>query len=185
MVRVPGSNVAITPIFDPDVSPGGLYIPEMAKERCDQGIVKYCGPLVKWISEGDYVLFSGYSGTLLQVEDEGKLIIIPERFIIAKLEAESIDVPGVYFRSPDGVYFTATYEMVVELVAEAFKESPWFTRNKLSPKALELRKTAQDRGISDRHVFSGHAEEDLVPDLPLKDDTNVAHAERNQPDIVT
>ena len=165
MVRVPGSNVAITPIFDPDVSAGGLYIPEMAKERCDQGIVKYVGPLVKWIRENDYVLFSGYSGTLIQLEGEGKLIVMPEKFVIAKIEPDNVDVRGVYFKSVDGVYFTATYEMAVELIAEAFRESPWYRKNKLDARRARINK--RDYGANDRHIFTGHDDEDLVPDLPL------------------
>src|SRR5881394_1005790 len=100
MIKLTKNKVAITPIFDPDTSPGGIIIPDIAKERCDQGIVKYIGPKVETIKIGMYVLFSGYSGTLVHVDGEGSLILLPEEFIVAELpEPANVDIPGLYFRS--------------------------------------------------------------------------------------
>lgn len=165
MVELVGNNVALTPIFDPDVSPGGLYIPEMAKERCDQGIVKYIGPKVKWVKPGDYCLFSGYSGTYLDVQDEGRLIVMPENYLICKIKPEPTEVPGVYFRGVDGQYFPATYEMTIELVAQAFHEAEWFINNK---KYTKENKT--DYGHSERFMFAGHSDSQLDPKKEVDDE---------------
>jgi len=173
-LRVPGTNVAITPVFDPDTTESGrIIIPDIAKERCDQGVIKYIGPEVQWLREGDYVLFSGYSGTLLSVQGEGKLIILPERFVIAKLDPPDTDVPGLYFRSPDGVYFTATYEMAMELIANACENSKWRPR-----KPMRKDYSPRDYGKDERYVFAGHSEEDMVSDdlssdKGQREDTNV------------
>lgn len=101
MIKLTLDKVAVTPINDPDVSKGGIIIPDIAKERCDQGIVKYTGPDCKSTKVGMYVLFSGYTGSLVHVEGEGRIIIMPEDFIVAELcEPANVDIPGLHFRSP-------------------------------------------------------------------------------------
>src|SRR5678810_1211728 len=75
MMKLVKDRVAVTPIFDADTSPGGIIIPDIAKERCDQGIVKYIGPNVKDIKIGMYVLFSGYTGTLVHIAGEGSVTV--------------------------------------------------------------------------------------------------------------
>lgn len=126
MIQLIKNKIAVTPIFDPDMSPSGLlYIPDIAKERCDQGIVKYLGPECVDAKVGDYVLFSGYTGTLLQLEGEGLLIIFPEDFVVARVHTPVTDIPGLYFQDYDGNYFTATYEQAMGLIAKAFEEADW------------------------------------------------------------
>lgn len=123
-----GRNVAVIPLFDPDVSPGGIIIPEMAKDRCDQGIVKYVAPDCKIVQEGDYVVFSGYSGRTFRFEEEGTLIIIDERYIVAKMEGALLDtteVPGLFFKGKDGIYFPANVEYALDLVSKALQDAPW------------------------------------------------------------
>ena len=128
MIKVPAQKVAVEPIFDPDKI-GSIYIPSSAKERCDQGIVKYVGSKVKWLEVGDYVLFSGYSGTLVNLEGEGRLIILPEAFVIAKIYPSDFPVSGLYFKDKsDGTYFPATYEEIFYLIAKAVEESDWKTK---------------------------------------------------------
>lgn len=99
MLKFPKDKVAIAPIFDPDKSAGGIWIPDQAKERCDQGIVKYIGPKVEWVKIGMYVMFSGWSGELVKMAGEGDLIIMQEKFVVAEIgEVENIHVPGLYYR---------------------------------------------------------------------------------------
>lgn len=165
MITLAGNNVAMVPLFDPDITSGGLYVPEMAKERCDQGIVKYKGPKVLWIDIGDHVLFSGYSGTYVEVGDEGKLIIMPENFCIIKIHGETTEVPGLFFRGRDGEYFPATYEMAMEIIGDAFMESEWFKKSK----PFHLTKEKRDRGESERFTFAGHSNAQLDPTLDPTD----------------
>lgn len=99
MIKLIGNKVAITPINDPDKSAGGIWIPDQAKERCDQGIVKYIGPKVKWCKQGMYVAFSGYTGELFIMEGEGRVIIMPEDFIVCEISnVENVFVPGLFFK---------------------------------------------------------------------------------------
>jgi co-chaperonin GroES (HSP10) len=88
--RLLRSDVAVIPIEDSDKSPSGLlHIPKEARQRCDQGIVKYRGPETKHIRVGDHVIFSGYAGTRITLAGEGILIILPE----AEIEAIVTDSP--------------------------------------------------------------------------------------------
>ena len=128
MISIPRHRVAVVPLFDPDMTPSGLlHIPDQAKERCDQGIVKYIGAEVDpEIKIGDHVLFSGYTGTFVRLEGEDMMIILVDEFITCKIHAADTDIPGLFFQDVEGDYFTATYEMVMNLVAQGIRETKWF-----------------------------------------------------------
>lgn len=127
MLRLPPKKVAVTPLFD-TLKYGSLHIPETARERCDQGIVKYLGSGCKWVELGDHVTFSGYTGTLLSLEGEGLLILLPEEFVVGVIEYDNVEIakveiPGLYFQGTEGDYFPATYEMATNLLAKGLEDS--------------------------------------------------------------
>lgn len=114
--------VAAEPLYDPSTTESGrIIIPEIAQERCDQGIVKYVGKDVQLVKPGDHVLFSGYTGSLVEIQYEGRFIILPERFITCIIHDDPFDVSGLFFRDRDGTYHTATYEMVTSLCARSLE----------------------------------------------------------------
>lgn len=133
MITMIEDKVAIIPLFDPDKSKGGIWIPEQAKDRCDQGIVKYCGPTCKNTKPGDYVLFSGYTGSALQIEDEGTFIIMREEGVVASFGGTQLDdteIPGLFFegekdKKGQRTFFPATYEFALDLISKALQEAPW------------------------------------------------------------
>lgn len=87
------TKIAVIPIADPDVSPGGIIIPESAKQKIDQGVVKYRGSEVTEVRVGDHVIFSGYAGTKVSVADEGFFYIMDEQDVHAILtEGEAISM---------------------------------------------------------------------------------------------
>lgn len=57
---------------------GGLYIPDVAKEKPQRGKVERIGDDVKSVKVGDVVLFDKYSGTKIKIEDADCLIIKEE-----------------------------------------------------------------------------------------------------------
>lgn len=140
MIDPLGDKVYIQPIFESDVSSGGIIVPDMAKERCNQGIVKYVGPDVEELFVGDYVLFSNYDGTLMSVEGEGYIIIVKESGITAKLvdTAEGTEVPGLFFCDEQGHYWTANYEMIFTLVEKAIREEPWYRHIRMKRKRRQI-----------------------------------------------
>lgn len=105
MIKLTENKIAVQAVPDPDKTPGGIIIPDEAKERSDQGIVKYIGPKVKDIKVGDYVLFSAYTGTTIQLpDDDGVLIVFREPFVMAiigddkKGGFDETEIPGLYFK---------------------------------------------------------------------------------------
>lgn len=138
MIKISGNKVAIVPIENPDMI-GSLYVPEIAKDRLNQGFVKYLGPDVKDLKVGAYVFFSGYTGTLTYIEREGKFIIMPEDFVIARLDnTEHMEIPGLFFVDRDGDTFPANYELAMEYIAAAFSENKeWRDRIQVTNKALK------------------------------------------------
>lgn len=132
MISMIEDKVAIIPLFDPDKSKGGIWIPETAKDRCDQGIVKYIGPKCKYTKPGDYVFFSGYAGTALQFEDEGVMIIMREKGIqgsFAGKELDDLEIPGMFFEGQKDkgkrTFFPATYEFAIDLIQKALQDAPF------------------------------------------------------------
>lgn len=125
MLNLLENKVAIQPVFDADRI-GSIYIPDQAKSRCKQGLVKYIGPDVKDVSIGDYVFFPGYTGTVFNLEGEGLLIIMKESSIVASINSnkwDSINVNGLYFKDRHGEYWTASYEQAMHMISKAITES--------------------------------------------------------------
>ena len=127
MIRMKKNYCAVVPIDDPDVSPGGIIIPDEAKDRTDQGIVKYVGPDCKYVQPLDYVIYGAYNGQLVQIEGEGRLILLEENFISSTVhheDIETLEIPGIYYRTKDDSFTTATYETVIQLITRALTNSP-------------------------------------------------------------
>lgn len=137
MIELINRQVALRPIRNP-MKRGSLYIPDMAVERVVQGIVKYIGPKVKDVKPGDYCLFPGYSGTLIDLQDEGSLIIMPEQFLSAIVHPPNTEISGLFFQDREGLYFQATYEMAIELIAQGIEDAPWYNAVKEGKRLYEV-----------------------------------------------
>jgi chaperonin GroES len=117
MLEVPPKKVGIIPLYDPDETPGGIIIPDVAKTRSDQGIVKYVGTGMKWLKPGDWVLFSPLAGEVLDLEDEGKLLIIPEALIVAVIQDADEFITDLYMKQIDGTYIPTTWAFATRQLA--------------------------------------------------------------------
>lgn len=86
-------RVVIEPLEEADKTAGGIFLPETAKEKPQQGKVVAMGPgkmldtgktADMSVKKGDVVIFAKYSGT--EVEVDGKeLIIMRESDLLAVL----------------------------------------------------------------------------------------------------
>ncbi|EGB16033.1 Chaperonin Cpn10 [Pseudodesulfovibrio mercurii] len=54
---------------------GGIYIPDSAKEKPQNGIVVAAGPECKTVKEGDIVLFAKYAGSEFSMDDDDLIIM--------------------------------------------------------------------------------------------------------------
>ena len=86
-------RVVVEPLEETEEMRGGLYIPDTAKEKPQQGTVVAVGPgrrtdegerIEVELSEGDRVLYGKYSGTEVTV-DGREVLIIKESDVLAVL----------------------------------------------------------------------------------------------------
>jgi chaperonin GroES len=90
-----GDKVVIEILNDNEQTPGGIYIPDTAREKPQQGIVVAVGPGKMLesgkreemsVKAGDKVLFQKYGGTDLKLGD-AEYKILSERDILGILES--------------------------------------------------------------------------------------------------
>jgi len=83
-IRPLADRVVVKPLEETEQMRGGLYIPDTAKEKPQQGEVIAVGPgrltesgerIAMELKEGDRVLYGKYSGTEITVGDEQYLIL--------------------------------------------------------------------------------------------------------------
>jgi chaperonin GroES len=64
---------------------GGIYVPDVAKEKPQKGVVDAVGSEVKEVKAGNTVLFDKYSGSKIKINDV-EYLIIKEEDILGILE---------------------------------------------------------------------------------------------------
>jgi chaperonin GroES len=57
---------------------GGLYVPDVAKEKPSKGLVEAVGAEVKEVKKGNTVLFDKYTGSKVKLDDTEYLIVKEE-----------------------------------------------------------------------------------------------------------
>ncbi len=87
-------RMLVKPLEEEEVTPGGIVLPETAKEKPQKGEVLAVGPgarddegnrIAMDVSVGDKVLFAKYGGTEIKLDGD-KLLILRESDILAILE---------------------------------------------------------------------------------------------------
>lgn len=83
MLKPVGDRVLVKPFSEEEKTPGGIVLPDTAKERPQWGEVKAVGQ-GKWdngervpmeVKEGDVVVFAKYGGTEIKIDGEEYLIL--------------------------------------------------------------------------------------------------------------
>jgi chaperonin GroES len=89
-----GSRIVVEPLEQEDKTAGGLFLPETAKEKPQQGVVLSIGPgdrddkgnrIAMDVKVNDIVLFAKYGGTEIKIDGK-KLLILRESDILAVVE---------------------------------------------------------------------------------------------------
>jgi chaperonin GroES len=90
-----GGRVIVEPIEQDEKTASGIYLPETAKEKPQEGKIVAAGPgdrdedgkrVPMDVSVGDKVLFAKYSGTEVKIDGK-KLLILRESDILAVIES--------------------------------------------------------------------------------------------------
>ncbi|MEE8550755.1 MAG: co-chaperone GroES [Gemmatimonadota bacterium] len=88
-------RVVVRPLEDTEEMRGGLYIPDTAKEKPQQGEVMFVGPgrisddgkrIDVELSVGDRIIYGKYSGTEVTLGDE-EVLILRESDVLAVVQA--------------------------------------------------------------------------------------------------
>jgi len=86
-VRPLRDRVLVEPVEEKDVKKGGIIIPDTAKEKPTEGIVRAVGPgkldedgkrIPMEVKEGDRVLITRYGGTEIKLDDKEYKILSSE-----------------------------------------------------------------------------------------------------------
>jgi chaperonin GroES len=94
-VRPLGSRVLVKPREEEQKTPGGIILPDTAKEKPQEGVVIAVGPgkLLEngesrpvAVKEGDIVIFSKYAGTEIKIDGEEYLIVDEDSILAVKVE---------------------------------------------------------------------------------------------------
>lgn len=94
-IRPLGDRVLVKQDAEPEITKGGIYLPESVKEAPQWGTVFEVGPgkrldsgetLAVSVSKGNKVLFGKYSGTKVTVDGQ-ELLFMREDDILAVLES--------------------------------------------------------------------------------------------------
>ena len=89
-----GGRVLVEPIEQDEMTPGGIILPETAKEKPQEGKILAVGPgdrddegkrIPLDVKVGDKVLFAKYSGTEVKMDGK-KLLILRESDILGTVE---------------------------------------------------------------------------------------------------
>src|SRR5437868_11612324 len=90
-----GSRVVIKALDREETTKSGIFLPDTAKEKPQEGKVLAVGPgdrhpdtgdrIPVELKEGDRVLFQKYAGTEFKLDDE-ELLILSEKDVLAQVE---------------------------------------------------------------------------------------------------
>lgn len=83
-----GARVLILPSEGEETTASGLYLPETAKEKPQQGTIEAVGDAEEMVTDlkvGDVVIFPKYSGTEIKIE--GKVyLLLDEGDVLARVK---------------------------------------------------------------------------------------------------
>jgi chaperonin GroES len=88
-----GDRLVVKPLEEEEMTPGGIVLPETAKEKPQKGEVLAIGPgarddegnrIAMDVSVGDKVLYAKYGGTEIKMNSD-KLLILRESDVLAIL----------------------------------------------------------------------------------------------------
>ncbi len=88
-----GDRLIIQPLERDDVTSSGIYLPDTAQEKPQEGIILAAGPgritddgkrQAMEVKTGNTVLFAKYAGTEVKIDDE-ELLILRESDVLAKI----------------------------------------------------------------------------------------------------
>ena len=80
-------RILVEPLEPKDRTPGGIYIPDTAKEKLQEGeVIAVAKDATDEVAVGDRVIYKQFGGTEVKIEEDG-YILLAEDDLLAKYEA--------------------------------------------------------------------------------------------------
>ena len=80
-------RILVKPFEAKDKTSGGLYLPDTAKEKLQEGkVIAVAKDATDEVTVGDHVVYKEFAGTEIKIEGEG-YILLTEDDLLAKYEA--------------------------------------------------------------------------------------------------
>jgi chaperonin GroES len=84
-------NVLVKPVEAPDQTPGGIHLPDTAKEDRREGEVRAVADnAIEEIAVGDRVIYKDFSGTEIEENGEDYILLASDDILVKYIEADQI-----------------------------------------------------------------------------------------------
>lgn len=89
---IPFGDRVVVKLVKVDKSAGGLFIPDSAQDKSQEGVVLAIGPDVRGnMLEGDRIVFAKYAGTPIKMGNQDYLVLIERDILGASREPANAD----------------------------------------------------------------------------------------------
>ena len=90
-IRPINSHVLVKPLEASDRTPGGIYLPETAKEKAQEGeVIAVAEDATEEVAVGDRVVYKDLAGTEVELEGEKYLLLASEDLLVKYVALDEI-----------------------------------------------------------------------------------------------
>jgi chaperonin GroES len=90
-IRPINAHVLVKPLEAADRSPGGVYLPDTARERQSEGtVIAVAEDATEEVAVGDRVVHKEFAGTEVRIDGEDYLLVPSEDLLVKYVAADEI-----------------------------------------------------------------------------------------------
>ena len=83
--------ILVKPFESKEKTPGGIFFPDSAKEKLREGeIVALAEDATDEVVIGDHVIYKEFTGTEVEIEEEGHLLLVEDDLLAKYVAADKI-----------------------------------------------------------------------------------------------
>lgn len=90
-IRPINSQILVKPLEAADQTAGGIYVPDSAKEKTQEGkVIAVAEDATEEVAVGDRVIYKPYSGTEISMEGEKHILLTSDDLLVKYVAADEI-----------------------------------------------------------------------------------------------
>ena len=90
-IRPINGHVLVKPLEAAETTPGGIHLPDTAKEGQNEGeVIAVADDATEEVAAGDHVVYKEFSGTEVTVEGEDYVLLSSEDLLVKYVAADEI-----------------------------------------------------------------------------------------------